>query len=191
MVDEITAIFFALAYVILAILQKRSCWIMAFLSAVMYVIIFWRVQLYLESGLQIFYLIMASYGWQTWGRKGNNFTSQIVTRSRKFHCYGAGFIIVCSLILGAIMEKWTDAAAPYIDAATTIAALFTTWMTTQKILENWLYWIVIDVVSVALYLSRDLQLTAALFAGYVVLAAIGYRTWRSQWKDQSSTSNLL
>ena len=187
MFAEITAIFFALAYVILAVLEKRSCWIMAFLSALLYVIIFWKVRLYLESGLQIFYLIMASYGWWTWGRRGNNCTSQIRTKSREFHYYGAGFIIVCSLILGAIMERWTDAAAPYIDATTTIAALFTTWMTTQKILENWLYWIVIDVVSVALYLSRDLQLTAGLFAGYVVLASIGYLTWRSQWKNQSST----
>ncbi len=187
MFAEITAIFFALAYVILAVLEKRSCWIMAFLSALLYVIIFWKVRLYLESGLQIFYLIMAYYGWRTWGPKGNICTLRIRTKSREFHYYGAAFIIVCSLILGTIMDKWTDAAAPYIDATTTIAALFTTWMTTQKILENWLYWIVIDVVSIALYLSRDLQLTAALFAGYVVLAAIGYRTWRSQWKNQSST----
>jgi len=83
--------------------------------------------------------------------------------------------------------RWTDAAAPFIDAATTVSALLATWLVAQKILENWLYWIVIDVASVWLYLSRDLSLTAALFAGYVVLAAFGYRTWRRQWLQQQTT----
>ena len=57
-------------------------------------------------------------------------------------------------------------------------------MVAQKLLENWLYWIVIDLASIGLYLSRDLALTAALFAGYVILAWLGYRTWRIQWHQQ-------
>ena len=84
------------------------------------------------------------------------------------------------------MARWTDAASPFVDAATTVSALLATWMVARKLLENWLYWIAIDLASIGLYLSRDLSLTAALFAGYVLLAAWGYRTWRAQWQLQTS-----
>ena len=84
------------------------------------------------------------------------------------------------------MSEFTDAASPFVDAATTMSALLATWMVANKMLENWLYWIAIDTASVGLYLSRDLKLTAILFAGYVVLASWGYLTWRKQWTKQLS-----
>ena len=84
------------------------------------------------------------------------------------------------------MSEFTDAASPFVDAATTMSALLATWMVANKLLENWLYWIAIDIASVGLYLSRDLKLTAILFAGYVVLAGWGYLTWRKQWTKQLS-----
>ena len=83
-------------------------------------------------------------------------------------------------------ECITDAASPFVDAATTLSALLATWMVANKLLENWLYWIAIDNASVGLYLSRDLTLTAALFAVYVILAGWGYVTWRKQWTTQLS-----
>ena len=84
------------------------------------------------------------------------------------------------------MSAFTDAASPLVDAATTLSALLATWMVANKLLENWLYWIAIDIASVGLYLSRDLTLTAALFAAYVILAGWGYVTWRKQWTTQLS-----
>ena len=84
------------------------------------------------------------------------------------------------------MSTFTNAASPFVDAATTLSALLATWMVANKLLENWLYWIVIDIASVGLYLSRDLTLTAALFAVYVILASWGYVTWRKQWTTQLS-----
>ena len=84
------------------------------------------------------------------------------------------------------MSTFTNAASPFVDAATTLSALLATWMVANKLLENWLYWIVIDIASVGLYLSRDLTLTAALFTVYVILASWGYVTWRKQWTTQLS-----
>ena len=77
-------------------------------------------------------------------------------------------------------EIYTDAEQPIIDSFTAIFSLFATYMVTKKILENWIYWIVIDIVSVYLYFSRDLQLTAGLFAAYTIIALFGYFSWKKQ-----------
>ena len=89
-------------------------------------------------------------------------------------------------MLGGAMQAFTNAASPFVDAGTTVSALLATWMVARKLLENWLYWIAIDLASIGLYLSRDLTLTAVLFAGYVILAGLGYRTWRRQWLAQQT-----
>ena len=197
---EICAVLLALAYVILAIQQRRICWLAAIVSAMLYVHIFWQVALYLEAALQVFYIVMALYGWSAWGRqqqpdhshsRGHSESeseskSQIQTWTGQQHLVACTAVLSLSLILGWAMQKWTDAALPFFDAATTVCALLATWMVTQKLLENWLYWIAINAVSIGLYLSRDLSLTAALFVGYVILAVIGYRTWRIQWLRQQN-----
>jgi len=195
---EICAVLLALAYVILAIQQRRICWLAAIVSAMLYVHIFWQVALYLEAVLQIFYIAMAVYGWSAWGRQlldehshhqshdQAHDQSHIQTWTGQQHLVACITIVSLSLILGWAMQEWTDAALPFFDAATTVCALLATWMVTQRLLENWLYWIAINTVSIGLYLSRDLSLTAALFAGYVILAIVGYRTWRRQWLRQHS-----
>jgi nicotinamide mononucleotide transporter len=162
----------------------------------LYAHIFWQVALYLEALLQVFYIVMALYGWSAWGRhqprnhshshSHNKSQSQIQTWSGQQHLIACTAVVILSLILGSGMQKWTDAALPFFDAATTVCALLATWMVTQKLLENWLYWIAINAVSIGLYLARDLSLTAALFAGYVILAMVGYRTWRKQWLRQQT-----
>ena len=195
---ELCAVLLALAYVLLAIQQRRICWLAAIASALLYIHIFWQVALYLEAVLQIFYIAMAEYGWSAWGRQLRDENSHhqshdqahdqshIQTWTGQQHLVACTTIVSLSLILGWGMQTWTDAALPFFDAATTVSALLATWMVTQKLLENWLYWIAINVVSIGLYLSRDLSLTAALFAGYVILSMIGYRTWRTQWLRQQT-----
>ena len=155
--------------------------------------IFWQVSLYLEAVLQIFYIAMAVYGWSVWGRQRvNTAVTKPASPDQATFRLGpdnnisspAPRSFSLSLTLGWAMQEWTDAALPFFDAATTVCALLATWMVTQRLLENWLYWIAINTVSIGLYLSRDLSLTAALFAGYVILAIVGYRTWRRQWLRQ-------
>ena len=183
---EVCAVALALAYVILAIHQRRLCWIAAIGSASLYILIFWRVQLYLEAVLQIFYIIMSAYGWFAWQHVGDKPCAQIRVWTAKQHTTACIMLIIVTVALGGGMAHWTNAASPFIDAATTFSALLATWMVAQKLLENWLYWIAIDLASIGLYLSRDLSLTAALFAGYVLLAAWGYLKWRAQWQLQTN-----
>ena len=182
---EVCAVGLAVAYVLLAVYQRRLCWIAAMASAALYVVIFWQVQLYLEAALQVFYIAMAIYGWFAWGRTPDTVES-IRTWPLRHHLVACLLLLTLSLATGAAMSAFTDGASPFVDAATTVSALLATWMVANKLLENWLYWIAIDIASVGLYLSRDLTLTAILFAGYVVLAGWGYLTWRKQWTNHLS-----
>lgn len=182
---EVCAVGLAVAYVLLAVYQRRLCWIAAIASAALYIVIFWQVQLYLEAALQVFYIAMAIYGWFAWSRTPDAVES-IRTWPLRHHLVACLLLLALSLATGVAMSALTDAASPFVDAATTLSALLATWMVANKLLENWLYWIAIDIASVGLYLSRDLTLTAILFAGYVVLAGWGYLTWRKQWTNQLS-----
>jgi len=86
---------------------------------------------------------------------------------------------------GALLERYTDAALPYLDSFTTWGSILTTWMVTRKILENWLYWLVIDSVSIYLYLDRGLYLTAGLFVLYLIIVLFGYRKWLLHYQATS------
>ena len=175
---EITAVILALAYLLLALRQNRLCWIAAFISAVIYWVIFAEIKLYMEAGLQVVYAAMAIVGWVSWGKDNSADTLAVTTRPLRFHVAVIAGICVGSASAGALLSTLTDAARPFVDTTTTVAAIVCTWMVTRKILENWFYWIGINIVSVWLYLDRGLELTAGLFVLYIALSIAGYRSWR-------------
>jgi nicotinamide mononucleotide transporter len=175
---ETIAVVLALAYLLLAMRQNRLCWVAAFLSALIYLVIFADVKLYMEAGLQVIYAVMAIVGWVFWGQDDSEDTLAVTTRPASFHLLTLAAIGICTLVSGAVLTTYTDAARPFIDAGTTVSAILCTWMVTRKILENWLYWIVINAVSVWLFMDRGLSLTSGLFALYIVLSVIGYLSWR-------------
>lgn len=175
----------AIAYLLLAVRQNIWCWAAAFVSTVIYTFVFAGVGLYMDSGLQVFYALMAIYGWSQWHSHGNGGDAlQISTRSLRWH----GTVIVSVLLLSAISGYWLDnytaAAYPYLDSLTTWASVITTWMVARKVLENWLYWIVIDGVSLVLYVDRELFLTVVLFVLYIVIAVVGWRSWSRAYAGQ-------
>ena len=134
----------------------------------------------MESILQVFYAVMAIYGWYQW-RHGvdKEIGVQINIWSIRQHVMAITTIGTLSLFFGWSMSH-TDSASPFLDAFTTVAAIMATYMVACKVLENWLYWFIIDSVSIYLYLSRDLHLTALLFFVYLFLIVIGLRTW---WRE--------
>lgn len=194
---EALAVLLGLAYVILAAAESIWCWPAALVSVSLYIYICLEAQLYAETGLQVFYWIMAIVGWWNWSRHNRqartaeNDLSHLKTDSlpisswplRK-HAIVIGINLAGSLLLGWLLASYTDAANPYLDSFTTIFSLYTTWMVTLKVLENWLYWILIDAASVYLYASRDLYLTAVLFILYTIIAVAGYWKWQRHYKTQ-------
>lgn len=184
---EIVAVVAAVLYLLLAIRQNILCWLFAAISTAIYIKLFLDAKLYMESALNFFYLAMAAYGWYSWrsGRINSN-KKPVVTWAMAKHLRAIAIIIVVSLINGVILERATDAAFPYIDSLTTWFAIWATFLVAQKVLENWWYWLVIDSVSIAIYWSRDLQLTSLLFGIYVIMIPFGLWQWGRSMREQSA-----
>ena len=178
---EILAVFFALAYLLLAIRENIFCWLAAIISTSIYTVLMFQANLYMESALQIFYIVMAIYGWHSWRHgSGPNNTLAISSWHWRRHLVPIALILLATILSGLLLSSYTNAAMPYLDSFTTWGAIFSTWLVARKILQNWHYWFVIDSVSVYLYINRDLYLTALLFVVYLLLILIGLRRWRKQ-----------
>lgn len=172
----------ALAYLILAARENIWCWACAFVSTAIYIVLFFSVSLLSEFLLNIFYLVMAIYGWWQWrgGGAGNN--RKIQTWSPAKHL-GVILATAAFVPLLAFLTNAAGASYPLLDATTTCFAVVTTFMVTHKVLENWLYWLVIDALSIYLYLAKELYITAGLFALYLVICVLGYRRWREKMRE--------
>jgi nicotinamide mononucleotide transporter len=174
---EVVAVVAALLYLLLAIRQNLLCWLFALLSTAIYVALFIDARLYMESVLNAFYFGMGVYGWYNWRHGGAN-DLPVTTRPASFHAVTVVAIAGGGLVNGWLLARYTDAAFPYVDSMTTWAALWATWLVARKIFENWWYWLVIDSVSILIYWSRGLELTALLFVVYVAMIPFGIRAWR-------------
>lgn len=185
---EIAGVILAIAYLLLAVREKIACWYFAFASTAIYTVLFWDVSLLMESALNVYYMAMAVFGWYQWTRGGANGngatqTLAIQTMSHRQHVMVIGIIAALTVISGNLLSEYSSAAWPYVDSFTTWASVITTYLVARKYLQNWLYWIVIDAVSIPLYIDRGLNLTALLFACYIVIAVFGYLGWRNHFQD--------
>lgn len=183
---ETLAVALGVAYLVLAMRENSLCWYCAFFSTALYVWIFGDVSLYMESALNVYYMGMAIYGWFQWQRGGVNHEGlDIIRWTAKQHGLAISAIVLAALVSGYLLSIGTDAKLPYMDSLTTWGSILTTVMVARKVLENWLYWIVINSISIYLYLDRGLEQTAAMFMLYVVLATMGYYAWRKKYAGQN------
>lgn len=175
---EITAVVFAIIYLLLAVKQDVRCWYAAIFSSFLYFFIMMSANLYMEAYLQIFYIFMAIYGWFQWNKTSEDKSKFIVrTWSIKQHLIVISSVISLAYISGSLLNIYTEAALPFIDALTTWGAIIATYMVAKKLLENWIYWFVIDSISVLLFMSRGLYLTSVLFFVYLIIIYFGYKSW--------------
>lgn len=134
--------------------------------------------------LQVYYFFVSIYGWYYWskGRVKNDKSELPIARlsSRLFLILGL-LIILLTIISGYFLKNYTGSSLPFLDAFTTSASLIATWMLARKMLENWLFWIVIDMVSMFMYIYKELYATAVLFLIYSIIAYYGYKKWKKDW----------
>lgn len=171
-------------YVILISYKQIIAWLFALISSLLYVYICFNYQLYLESFLQVFYVAMAVFGWINWKKETTN--GMIIKWPLKNHIVNIGASTILTLLLGFSFSKFTNQANPYTDAFTTVFSLTATFMVTKRVLENWIYWIIIDGVSIFLYSSRSLYLTSVLFFIFTTIAVFGYLKWKREFKIQTT-----
>lgn len=173
-------------YVILISYKNIAAWFFAIISSILYIYLCYISQLYLETGLQFFYLAMGIYGWVVWSNKQNSKTENIIKWAKNKHLINISISTILTVLLGFLFDKFTNQANPYTDSFTTVFSLTATYMVTKKVLENWIYWIIIDAVSIYLFASRGLYMTAVLFLLFTIIAVFGFLQWRKQFNLQNS-----
>ena len=186
---EMIAVALAIAYLLLAARESLWCWYCAFVSSAIYTSIFWDVSLLMDSLLNIFYVVMAVVGWWQWRQsrhaaEGGERPLQIHTLRLWQHGVIIGGLVLISAANGWYLSHYSSAVWPYLDSFTTWASVVTTVLLVRKVLENWIYWFVIDGISIYLYLDRELYMTALLFFAYVVLVIFGFWRWRRHYQEQ-------
>lgn len=171
----------AMLYVILAAIENVWCWLFGILSSLLSVYLCYSSQLFLESGLQFFYVAVGFYGWYEWlhGSPGKK-NLFIQTSSKKQ--IGVYILISCILWIpfGYMAKNFSTQVLPYLDAFITSFSIVATWMVAKKKIENWLFWIIIDAAAIILYAKRDFYLIAFLYFIYTILACLGYFSWKKK-----------
>jgi nicotinamide mononucleotide transporter len=176
----------------LTIRQNLLCWPIGIASVTVLAFVFYDARLYSDVLLQLVYVVLQAYGWWHWARlrAGGASASRSlvpVTRLRPF-----GWAVVCGVVLaggvllGALMGRFTDAALPYWDAATTVASLCAQWLQARKVLESWLVFIAANVSFIAIYVAKGLHQTVVLFVVISALAAYGFMQWRRAYRAQGA-----
>ncbi len=187
---ELVATLFAVAYVILALKQSIWCWPAALLSTLLFTHVLWDSALLSDALLHVYYAGMAIYGWWRW----QQLKQQAAGKSAVFewpwqrHVLLISLTAMAGLLLGYWMANYTQADFAWIDAQTTAFSIVATWLVAKKLVSNWLYWVVIDVVCIFVYAQKHLYFLTALFMLYTIIALVGYFAWRSHYQLQQQTS---
>ena len=160
---ETLAVSFSIAYVIFAAFEKKVCWWFGLAGSLIYILIFYDVNLYMESLLSVYYAFMAVCGLFVWGKSENkNHKRPIIKLDMRTHFLILLLIITLTAISGYILTRASDAHMPYLDSFTTWSSVIATILVVRKVLENWIYWISIDTISIYIYWERDLNQTVFL-----------------------------
>ena len=188
---ELLAVIFAVAYLFLVVQENSLCWYAGGISTLIFLLIFWDVKLYMEFGLQIYYLAMALYGWYQWRDANRETASLKVSKwSARQHVFALALIATLTFVSGSLLNSGTDASLPYLDSFTTWASVVTTYMVARKVLENWIYWLVIDSASIYLYVDRELYFTSLLFVIYIVIIFFGWCSWSKSYRQRRERMSI-
>ncbi len=159
--------------------RQPWCWPVGFASVIAYAWIFIEAKLYSDALLQLAFAALIVYGWHRWLRNlGDDGLVRIAALPPRQAAWHLLIGALGAVALGAAMHRWTDAALPWLDAALTAFSLVAQWWQGRRHIAAWRLWIVVDVIYVGEYVYKHLLITSVLYAGFVVLAVIGVRSWQ-------------
>ncbi|MBS0376388.1 MAG: nicotinamide mononucleotide transporter [Proteobacteria bacterium] len=164
-------------YVLLAIRQHRAAWLASFASTALYLVIFARAGLGMQAGLQVFFLAAAVYGWFAWRGGGGGDALPVTRVGARSQLAGAAVVLLATALSLRASAAGAITARETLDALTTWASVYATWLATRKHLESWAWWVVIDVLIAVLCWRERLYPSMMLYALFVGLALWGWRSW--------------
>ena len=178
---EIAGFVAALVYMYFSVKQNIWLWPWGIITSAAYIFVFFNSKFYADMGLQVYYLVISFYGWYFWiygNKKGNDESVPVKNIGLKLAIILSVVFLMLFLVIALILVRYTDSTLPYWDSFTTSLSIVATWMLAKKILENWVLWVIVDLVSMCLYIYKDLYITAVLFLIYSSIAIIGYMEWK-------------
>ena len=175
---ELSGTAFGIAGVWLTVRKNWLCFPAGLVNVGLYAVLFFREKLYADASLQIVYVVLLIFGWVYW-RKTEAGNAFFATRtSGRLWTTLTGICMASTLLLGTLFKNYTDASLPFLDSLLTSMSLVAQWMIAKKKLENWIIWIVADVLYVGMYIYKNLYLTSILYFIFILLAIKGYREWK-------------
>ncbi|MCX6198231.1 MAG: nicotinamide riboside transporter PnuC [Bacteroidetes bacterium] len=184
---EYAGVFFGIIYVLLASRSNIWCWLAGIISSAIYIYINVTHQLFQDAILQTYYVVAGFYGWWLWSSPSQTFpqgeglnaktNSGVISFSLQQNAKLIFFGSLLVPVFGFVFSKLGNSLS-YFDSTVTIFSFIATWMTAKKILENWLFWIVIDLVAAVMYYIKHLELTSALYVFFALIAIYGYFEWK-------------
>jgi len=173
--------------VLLAARENILTWPIGIANNVAFFVMFWRNALYADATLQIFYIVISVYGWWRWSHSDTG-SGQLAVRNttRRTALLLAIVTPIAWLGIYQLLRHYTDSTVPVGDSLATVLSLAAQYMAGRKLLENWFVWIVVDVVSIALFGYKHLYLTAGLYAAFIVMCVMGYRVWQRHMRQQQA-----
>ena len=177
---EIAGFVLSLAMVVCNIQQLHWGWPLAIASALLYFFVFKDSLLYGEAGLQLVFVAISLWGWWQWLRRTDE--AQPVVAVQQLSVRGWMLVLVCSATLwpalALLLQRFTDSDVAWWDALPTALSLVGQVLLGRKYLENWLVWVVVNAISVALFAHKGLWLTCVLYTLFTVMSLMGWRSWR-------------
>lgn len=183
---EIFATIFTLICVALTVKANVWAWPIGLVGVTAYFFIFYQAKLYADMGLQVVFFMQGIYGWYYWlyGKGSEEEEVPIRVLSDQERLIGGAILVAIVLLLGSLLSSYTDADAPYVDAALAATSLVANMLLARKILDNWVLWVVADVVYVGLFYYKELYLTSVLYVIFFFMASNGLIQWRKKWRQQ-------
>jgi len=178
-----------IACVYLAAKQNIWNWPIGIISVVTYMVVFFKSQLFGDAGLQIYFLGTSIYGWYFWIKKKEANEKPVTSLTFKQLLWVLLATLVLAGSLGLFLKNYTPTNVPYIDGFCTSISFIAQILMTRKILQNWAFWIFVDICYVPLYLYKNLYLTSILYIVLLVLAYLGHVDWRKEYRKQLPTAN--
>lgn len=189
---ELVAVVTGFACVWLA--ARESIWNfpIAVVSCALYVFVYYRAQLYADCYLQGIFIVLSLYGWYEWlyGGRGQTELGVTHTTGREW-LVGTMVAVGFTFGFGYYLLHHTDAALPHLDSFTTAGSIVAQYLLTRKRLENWLLWILVDIIYVPVLWYKELYPTSMLYALYLGLAAYGYWQWRRDMLSQAHPNTTV
>jgi len=179
---EALAVLLGVVYVVLIMKRNRWGWVAGAASSMILTVLAARARLPMQSLLQMAYVAIAVYGWWRW--KPNVESQRVGVWSWKWHLVALALCLTISLALARLPIMSASSDWPFLDSLVACVGLFASWLVARVYLENWLYWIVIDALSIFLFVQQDLGFTSLLFVAYLVISCLGFRSWLRIYRQQ-------